>query len=94
VCASSDLLVNPLIAPLRALRLGTEDATCDLFSAIKRPLHVAPVSGSRYFVCSLPVATAAQFVLTLAAAQGLGLEAIVIVRIPTDEIREPHYAGL
>jgi hypothetical protein len=42
----------------------------------------------------LPVATAAEFVLTLAAAQGLGLEAMVIVRIPIDEIRESHYAGL
>ena len=93
MCASSALLVNPLIARCAPLLPGTEDATCDLSSAVKPPIHVAPVSGSRQFVCRLPLTTAAESVLTLAAAKGLGLEAIVIVRIPTDEIHEPHYTG-
>ena len=93
VCASSALLGNPLIARCAPLLPGTEDATGDLSGAVRPPLHVAPVSGSRQFVCRLPLATAAESVLTLAAARGLGLEAIGIVRIPTDEIHEPHYTG-
>lgn len=92
--ASNALLVSPLIARYVPLLPGTEDATCDLSDAVKPPLHVAPASGSRRFVCRLPLTTAAESVLTLAAAQGLGSEAIVIVRIPTDEIRKQHYAGL